>query len=152
MKYAALAAVTSVSLLAACETLETAEAPATATIDRSAPAVSASIAKNAEISYKGLFGGKSDHKTFGTATIGKSGERWVVILGEDFRFDGAPDPHVALGKDGYNPDAELATLSSYKGRQVYALPADLDPAEFNEVWLWCNQFNVPLGVAQLKEL
>ena len=86
----------------------------------------------------------------GHASIGRVGKQWVVILEDDFTFDGAPDPHVALGNNGYDKNASLALLSSNSGKQVYAIPASLDVADFNEIWIWCDKFTVPLGVAKLS--
>ncbi|MCB1403372.1 MAG: DM13 domain-containing protein, partial [Rhodobacteraceae bacterium] len=67
----------------------------------------------------------------------------------DFAFDGAPDPKVALGQDGYRKDTLLGPLRSETGAQSYALPEGLDPAAYNEIWIWCERFDVPLGVATL---
>lgn len=101
---------------------------------------------------KGTFVGKSKHVTTGHASIARLDGKWVVILEDDFTFDGAPDPHVALGANGYRKDASLALLSSNTGQQVYAIPANLDVADFNEIWIWCDQFSVPLGKAPLELL
>lgn len=122
------------------------------TIATNAPvqAIAASEAANASVTAMGTFVGKSKHITTGHASIGRLGDQWVVILDDDFMFDGAPDPHVALGSDGYRKDASLALLSSNSGKQVYAIPASLDVANFNEVWIWCDKFAVPLGVAKLS--
>lgn len=115
-----------------------------------APAIAASEAANAQVTARGTFVGKSNHETTGHASIGRLGNQWVVILEEDFTFDGAPDPHVALGRDGYDKNASLALLSSNSGQQVYAIPAGLDVADFNEIWIWCDKFSVPLGTAKLS--
>jgi hypothetical protein len=100
----------------------------------------------------GTFHGASGHATSGTASIFRVDGQWVVSLGSDFSFDGAPDPHVALGHDGYRADATLGKLSSNHGAQLYAIPSNLDVADFNEVWIWCEKFSVPLGTAKLKLL
>ncbi|MBY8975750.1 DM13 domain-containing protein [Rhodobacteraceae bacterium NNCM2] len=98
----------------------------------------------------GAFTGKSKHVTTGHASIAFMDGHWVVILEDDFTFDGAPDPHVALGHDGYRKDAALGMLLSDDGKQIYRIPASLDVADFNEVWIWCDEFAVPLGMAPLK--
>ena len=51
---------------------------------------------------------------------------------DDFSFDGAPDPHVALGNDGYKKEASLALLSSNNGKQVYAWTVN-DPDRMAEL-------------------
>ncbi|WP_432612907.1 DM13 domain-containing protein, partial [Litoreibacter halocynthiae] len=35
------------------------------------------------------------------------------------------------------------------GASTYKIPAGIDPDDYNEVWIWCEKFNVPLGVAKL---
>ncbi len=130
-------------LLAAC-------APAPKNASSGSPTIAASEAANANRTAKGTFVGKSDHVTTGGASIARLGKQWVVILEKDFSFDGAPDPHVALGNNGYDKNASLALLSSNNGKQVYAIPASLNVANFNEIWIWCDKFTVPLGVAKLK--
>ena len=112
--------------------------------------VSVAQAASAQVTARGTFKGKSDHVTTGHASIGKIGKQWVVILEDDFNFDGAPDPHVALGSDGYDKNASLALLSANNGKQVYAIPAGLDVGKFNEIWIWCDKFSVPLGKAKLS--
>ncbi|MEM9044494.1 MAG: DM13 domain-containing protein [Pseudomonadota bacterium] len=117
-----------------------------------APAAAASTTAKGKAlkTASGVFIGKSNHVTTGHASVARKGKKWVVVLEEDFTFDGAPDPHVALGADGYRKDASLALLQSNDGKQVYEIPANLDVADFNEIWIWCNKFSVPLGVAKLK--
>lgn len=95
----------------------------------------------------GNFRGLSNHITTGTAEIAADG----VQLLEDFTFDGAPDPKVALGKDGvYDPATLMGPLESNTGASKYALPAGINPADYNEVYIWCERFNVPLGVAEVS--
>ncbi len=98
----------------------------------------------------GEFKGLSNHTTTGRAELVKSGKGGVVELLSDFTFDGAPDPKVALGKDGkYDPATLSGKLTSNTGASSYKLPAGIDPDDYNEVWIWCEKFNVPLGVAEL---
>ena len=98
----------------------------------------------------GSFTGLSNHVTKGEVSVVKTDAGWEVHLKDSFWFDGAPDPHVALGNNGYDKNASLALLSSNNGKQVYAIPASMDVADFNEIWIWCNKFAVPLGVAKLS--
>lgn len=100
---------------------------------------------------KGEFVGKSDHITTGTVKVKKVANGYVVKLAENFSLDGAPAPRVGFGKDGkYDESAQLGTLVSIKGKQVYVVPASVDVSKYNEVYIWCEQFSVPLGVAKLK--
>ena len=85
----------------------------------------------------------------GCPSSGPAG-RWFVRLAENFRLDRAPDPRVALGKDGYDAATTLGRLKARSGSDRYLIPDSIDPAKFNEVWLWCKAFEVPLAVAKLK--
>ncbi len=100
----------------------------------------------------GTFTGASDHITTGGVTIVKTaGGGAVVILDENFSLDGAPDPRVGFGTNGVYADAsDLGELTQKEGLQVYIVPASVNVDDFNEVYIWCRQFAVPLGVAALN--
>ncbi|MEM9012189.1 MAG: DM13 domain-containing protein [Pseudomonadota bacterium] len=97
----------------------------------------------------GSFAGESGHVTTGTGSLIQADGKWYISLADDFVFDGAPDPKVALGNDGYDADTLLEPLKANAGAQVYEIPATIDPTQYNEIWIWCEQFSVPLGVASL---
>ncbi|WP_040819088.1 DM13 domain-containing protein [Litoreibacter arenae] len=97
----------------------------------------------------GKFQGASNHKTTGRAELVKSGSGGSVQLLGDFTFDGAPDPKVALGNNGFDPKTIMGSLKSNNGASSYTIPAGINPDDYNEVWIWCEKFNVPLGVARL---
>ena len=99
----------------------------------------------------GKFEGKSNHITLGTATVVKISDGYVLKLGADFSFDSAPAPKWAFGKDGFKKETVFAPLKKDKGEQTYKIPDSINPEEFNEVWLWCEKFSVPLGVAKLSK-
>lgn len=105
-----------------------------------------------EIAARGVFKGASNHATSGGVSVVKTvNTQSVVILGSDFSFDGAPDPYVGFGKNGrYDKSAALGKLGNNSGKQVYKIPATIDPSKYNEVYIWCRKFSVPLGVATLK--
>lgn len=105
----------------------------------------------ADMARSGTFTGLSNHVTTGTASIVKEDSGYFIVLGDDFTFDGAPDPKVALGKDGkYDPSTLIELLRSNSGAQKYAVPASIDVSEFNEVYIWCEKYSVGLGVAALN--
>ncbi|MEM8787042.1 MAG: DM13 domain-containing protein [Pseudomonadota bacterium] len=99
---------------------------------------------------RGSFTGTNGHETRGTAGILEVDGAHMVSLGEDFFFDGAPDPKVALGNDGYDPNTLMGPLQSNTGAQNYPVPDSIDVAQYNEVWIWCERFNVSLGVAKMN--
>ena len=94
----------------------------------------------------GTFTGESDHVTSGGVEVTGN----TINLLDDFFFDGAPDPQVALGHDGYDASTLMGLLQSNTGAQSYEIPAGINADDYNEVWIWCVRFNVPLGVAHLN--
>ena len=114
-------------------------------------ALTSSHAIAGEAVAKGQFVGKSDHITTGEVTIKKVANGYLVKLGKDFSLDGAPAPRVGFGKDGkYDTKSQLGELVSNTGKQVYLIPADVNVSDYNEIYIWCEKFSVPLGVAALK--
>ncbi len=98
-------------------------------------------------SPSGSFTGKSGHITTGGVSVSAAS----VDLAASFDFDGAPDPRVGLGKNGkYDPATDMGALRANKGAQSYAIPAGVDASAYNEVYIFCRKFNVPLGVAPLN--
>jgi len=91
------------------------------------------------------------HTVSGTVELVKEGDGYVINFSEDFVFDGAPDPKVALGKDGkYDSGTLIRLLDSNTGAQSYKVPAGLNPDAYNEIYIWCEKFEVGLAVAAIK--
>ena len=108
-------------------------------------------ARAGEVLAQGAFKGASGHSTSGTASVVKTADGTMLVLEPDFSFDGAPDPKVGFGKGGmYDINSQLAPLKSRKGEQSYEVPASLDLSAYDEVYIWCQRYSVPLGVARLK--
>ena len=103
-----------------------------------------------DVVARGTFEGRSNHVTKGGVTITRTAEGAVVVLERDFSLDGAPDPKLGFGNDGYDSSTQFSPLRSNTGKQEYTQPASIDPATYNEIWVWCERFSVPLGVAELK--
>lgn len=100
----------------------------------------------------GTFTGASDHITTGGVEVIKNDDgSHTIVLAADFSLDGAPDPRVGLGKNGfYNGNTDAGVLGNLTGAQSFVIPAGVDVSEFNEVYIWCEKFSVPLGVAKLN--
>jgi len=98
----------------------------------------------------GKLSGRSRHTASGGVSVLRTNAGTLVVLESDFSFDGAPDPKLAFGKAGYDKDTIFSPLRSNGGAQVYALPSGFDPTGYDELWIWCEKFNVPLGVAKLR--
>ena len=111
----------------------------------------AGIAAHADPFSSGTFTGASDHITTGSVEIVANADgSHTIVLGDDFSLDGAPDQSLGFGKDGFVKASEFAKLRDLTGQQIYELPQDLDPAAYNEFYVWCAEFSVPLGVADLR--
>ena len=104
------------------------------------------------VAATGTFTGASDHITTGGVSIIKTSNGGaVVILDSNFSLDGAPDPKVGFGVDGkFIAASDLGELTKKDGLQVYVVPASVNVDDFNEVYIWCEEFAVPLGVATLN--
>ena len=104
-----------------------------------------------EAAVAGTFVGVNNHQASGGVRVESTAEGARVTLGPDFSFDGAPDPKLAFGFNGYDRRfAIFSPLRANRGAQEYAVPADLDTSQFNEVWIWCERYDVPLGVAKRR--
>lgn len=110
----------------------------------------ATAAAQDQVLASGTFQGQSGHAASGGVSVVKTATGNVVVLEPDFRFDGAPDPKLGFGRNGYLKSTQFSELKSNSGRQTYELSPAIDPSEFTEVWVWCERYSVPLGVARLK--
>ncbi len=117
-----------------------------------AAVLAAPVAASAEghVLASGEFRGKSGHAASGGVSVVNTAKGVVVVLAPDFKFDGAPDPKLGFGKNGYVKSTQFSILKSNSGKQTYEIPATIDPADYTEVWVWCEKYSVPLGVATLK--
>lgn len=98
----------------------------------------------------GSFTGASGHQTSGMVEVVQTAAGWEVHLKDDFRFDGAPDPLVGFGSGGsFAAGTDFEPLRANSGAQVYEVPESIDPAAYDEVYIWCRKYSVPLGVAKL---
>lgn len=106
----------------------------------------------AQADTSSTFTGASDHITTGKVTIVRNDDGTATVtLHEDFSLDGAPDPRVGFGKDGeYALEADLGALKNLTGKQTYIVPASVNLDDYNEIYIWCLKFSVPLGVAALN--
>ena len=99
----------------------------------------------------GNFIGLANHTASGAAKLIKMGEKYIVRLESDFQVTNGPDLFVYFGKKGeYASEARLGALKGNIGGQNYEVPVDINPADYDEVWIWCRAFSVPFGKAVLK--
>ena len=95
------------------------------------------------------FSGQSGHTVSGEVQLIQNGEVFYLVLGEDFEFDGAPDPRLGFSSnDEFDETSIFSSLNLDSGQQIYRLPATMDVSRFDEVTIWCEKFGVPLAEAK----
>ncbi len=76
----------------------------------------------------------------------------TVTLGENFVVQNGPALYVAFSDSGIvDTNAYIAPLQSFSGAQTYTVPANIDPAKYNQVMIWCHEFSVAFAVADLTQ-
>ncbi|MFD9024311.1 DM13 domain-containing protein [Streptomyces parvulus] len=102
-----------------------------------------------------------EHATSGTVRLVRLADGSHVVRVEDLDTSNGPDLRVLLsdapvreGRAGWHvfDDGEhigLGSLKGNKGSQNYAVPADVDPARYSSVSIWCDRFDVSFGAAEL---
>ncbi|WP_294567688.1 DM13 domain-containing protein [uncultured Arthrobacter sp.] len=103
-----------------------------------------------------------EHRTTGSARIIEQPDGTRVLALEDLETTTGPDVHVWLsaadvveGRDGWYTagsaeHVDLGMLKGNQGNQLYSIPDDLDLTRYKAVDLWCVQFSVSFGAAQLN--
>ena len=103
-----------------------------------------------QVLASGKFQGQSGHAASGGVSVVKTAKGTLVVLEPDFKFDGAPDPKLGFGKNGYVKSTQFSKLKSNSGKQTYEILSSIVLADYTKVWVWCERYSVPLGVATLK--
>ncbi|WP_343565313.1 DM13 domain-containing protein [Kiloniella sp. b19] len=116
------------------------------------PFQAASAGQSSDVVQAGTFEGRSDHIVKGGVSILKTASGYIAVLEKDFDLDGAPAPTLGFGKgEKFDASTEFTKLHNDKGLQVYAIPANVNPADYDSFFVWCADFSVPLGVAKLSK-
>ena len=90
------------------------------------------------------------HTVSGTVTIYKSASSKTVVL-DPFSSQNGPDLKVYLSKDiNASSYISLGALKSTSGKQSYEIPGNPDVTDYNYVMVWCEQFAVVFGRAEIK--
>ena len=103
-----------------------------------------------------------EHDTAGTARIVRTpdGGHRLELVG--LQTSDGPDLRVWLTDQQVRPGVagwrvfddgryvELGRLKGNRGDQVYVIAADVDPATFRSVTIWCKRFAVSFGAAELR--
>jgi len=78
-------------------------------------------------------------------------EEFTVLNGPDlYIYLSALPDSTASAPILTNEYLSVARLKGDKGNQAYPLPADFDPARYNSVVIWCQQFRVNFATALLR--
>ena len=108
----------------------------------------------------GQFGGWIDaiHRAEGNASVYQLSNGVRVVRLENFKSTNGPNLYVYLSGDPSprnsaqlheNGDFEVGRLKGNIGNQNYELPASVDLSKFKSVVIYCRQFHVVFGSAEL---
>ena len=100
----------------------------------------------------GSFVGVGDgiHNAEGTAKVLSLDDAKILRL-EDFKATNGPDLHVYLATDEKATDyVDLGLLKANIGNQNYQIPEDIDLSKYDTALVWCKQFSVLFGHANLS--
>ncbi|MGY4541702.1 hypothetical protein ACVWY0_001612 [Arthrobacter sp. UYNi723] len=102
-----------------------------------------------------------EHATTGTVRIVQQPDGARLLTLENLDTSNGPDVHVWLsaahvvdGTAGWFTAGsadyyDLGLIKGNQGNQVYQIPADVDLSKYPSVDLWCVQFSVSFGAAEL---
>ncbi|MFT6291915.1 MAG: hypothetical protein ACJAR2_002525 [Ilumatobacter sp.] len=69
----------------------------------------------------------------------------------DVNIDDAPDAIVLLTHDHAREGAiNLGPLIAFQGTHEYRVPDDVDASQYGSVTVWCEEYSVPMGFAELE--
>ena len=90
------------------------------------------------------------HTVSGTATVYESTGKKTIVL-DPFSSQNGPDLKVYLSKDiNAKSYISLGKLKSTNGKQSYEIPDNPDVTDYKYIMIWCEQFTVVFGRAELK--
>jgi Electron transfer DM13 len=132
---------TMIVLMVSCKKQnETTQLPANDKIDTS----------KAAIKYTGKFVSTPEETVSGNALVLVDGGTYSLAL-QTFSVNNGPDLHLYLSKQLQPVDfIDLGKLKSIKGDQVYALNKMPDFSQYRYALIYCQQYSVLFGSAELK--
>uniref|UniRef100_A0AAU2JL56 DM13 domain-containing protein n=1 Tax=Streptomyces sp. NBC_00049 TaxID=2903617 RepID=A0AAU2JL56_9ACTN len=135
------------------EAVPSVSAPATPDAAAGLPAEPRTVAQGTLISH--------EHATTGTVKLLRLADGSHTVRLENLDTSNGPalrvwltDQPVIEGSDGWHvfddgKHVSLGELKGNKGDQNYAVPADVNPADFRSLSIWCDRFDVSFGAATL---
>jgi len=97
----------------------------------------------------GTFSGRNNHTVTGEVSIIRTPSGFSLILTKDFSVDDTSTPSIGFGNGSYVASTNIGTLRQTTGRQSFTLPSNLDPSLYGEVYIWCDDYSIALGVAEI---
>ena len=102
---------------------------------------------------------KQEKATTGQAKIFNVNGKRYLRFDKAFSTGEGPDVKVILHRNSRIPlnikegnYITLATIRSFKGTQVYAIPNNVNLADYKSVGIWCEEFNATFGYAPLQNV
>lgn len=96
----------------------------------------------------GMLMGAKDHHASGTVALTKDADGRAVLRLDNLKIDKVPDGRVYLAKGGdHTKGVELGKLTQFSGTVQYAIPANVNPDEYDSLVIWCRKFSVEIGRA-----
>ena len=106
--------------------------------------------ETSEVLFEGTFSSDA-HPTSGAVWVESDGQVTNLVL-VDFKTDAGSDLRVYLSKDlTDNSFADLGSLKATSGDFFYELETTTDVESFNRVLIWCEDFSVLFGNAELTK-
>ena len=108
------------------------------------------INPNAAILLKGNFSGANNYTVSGMVEVVNDNNQKKLVF-KNFSSSNGPDLRVYLSTStGASTIISLGNLKSTNGQQVYDISGMPDFAQYKFALIWCQQFSVLFGSAELK--
>jgi Electron transfer DM13 len=99
----------------------------------------------------------AEHPTTGTVRVITEQQKRFLEFDSSFKTDNGPDLFVILHRSDAPPESgvkekdyvRIARLQKTSGTQRYAVPENVNLADFKSVAIWCRAFNATFGYAPL---
>ncbi|MEO1431426.1 MAG: DM13 domain-containing protein [Cyanobacteria bacterium J06633_8] len=102
---------------------------------------------------------KAEKATSGKAKIVNINGKRYLEFDKAFSTGNGPDVKIILHKNSNIPlnikegnYITLGRIKSFNGKQRYAIPNNLNLANYKSVGIWCEEFNATFGFASLKSV
>jgi len=103
------------------------------------------------MSWEGVLHGSGTHHASGQVVL-RDGPFGALLALKQLEIDQVPDGRVILTRGGDRRlGIELGRLEQFRGETRFKVPGEIDPALFDSVVIWCEQFQVEIGRATLVE-